>query len=907
MPRFLPIALFAFFMALGPSQAQAKLIAIVFDTSGSMNDRYNLPSFGMRMLAATIDGRAGEDRVWVIGFEDYVKACAGPIPEATTLSALSCDTSRLVTRFETTSAAVHANMLNDLEREFRATDVGTPFGPIEVMLDEIAKGIQQDEEAILIVVTDGAYEVMSNAGDTAFDNGVAIPQFQRSFAEHRQRILDAGGSIRAEFLFIDSDGSGEGIVREQGVRDTLLSTFNGDANQGAWHVSGADALWSALVEITARVNDTDRAEQARFIEYEGNAITVNSPLSLSRVVIGSTAAIPASVPRLTDTDFGVATTDDRTLDMRMGSGDRLFKYLQLAGTVEHLWFQNAVPPGQYELTFDGPVDRDTFLLFETNAIAQMQITDPQGNVIVPNGRNEYELFLGQEYVFTTQVLDGVTNPAVVDLDTLPSSLAMFLLLQGANLNTTESMALDLAADLGRYSWQPTQTGRLRASSRVSAGILSPESEALDLVILDATAGITISPIRPVSNCADCADGEIASNVTPGGGADVDVGSFDITAEADIPGEIIIDPAGIPEGYRVVDENGRDVPLGRPLPFEPGETRSFTILRPSEVDVDTLVDGGTDVEITVTPAGPWSGQPVSRPTRIRLAAPPMGMRLVSVTQPITPGSVDGLRVPGGELLRGQFSGQFSLTDLLVAPDNATIDELITVSAPGLAGRLLAFDASFPSSGPHALDVRPSTRFWCLCFLGLGNLVTGTDKVDARVSYELAPNGVVLQSAEAALPMQIPVAHRQTGLSCLLDLLYLLLFAMFVRGVIALMTTNRFPKGAVVEITDGEGLPRFKRLDKGNKVWWKAWFALFTGNPNERRTVEGLSIEATRKGAKVDIEKSAPPWELERMGESFADLKESNPKKTVYRLIWGDRLQNVHRPSLSMRLKRKSSDN
>ena len=111
---------------------------------------------------------------------------------------------------------------------------------------------------------------------------------------------------------------------------------------------------------------------------------------------------------------------------------------------------------------------------------------------------------------------------------------------------------------------------------------------------------------------------------------------------------------------------------------------------------------------------------------------------------------------------------------------------------------------------------------------------------------------------------------------------------------------------MEIVEGRSVPRFKRLDKGNSVWWKAWFALFTGNPDEVRVVEGLKIQATSRGAVVDIAKSAPPWNVERLGESFAELKESRTKTMKHKLIWGDRMENTLRPTLSMILKKRSSE-
>ena len=64
LPRMWRALMIAIWLVHGLVQtAEAKLVAVVFDTSGSMEQRYQLPGFGMKLLAATIDGRVGFDRL----------------------------------------------------------------------------------------------------------------------------------------------------------------------------------------------------------------------------------------------------------------------------------------------------------------------------------------------------------------------------------------------------------------------------------------------------------------------------------------------------------------------------------------------------------------------------------------------------------------------------------------------------------------------------------------------------------------------------------------------------------------------------------------------------------------------------------------------------------------------------
>ena len=904
--RHVAVALWALVACV--QAAEAKLVAIVFDTSRSMEPYYQLPSFGMELLAATIDGRVGFDRLWTLNFNYFTDNCSYVVPGSVTRAQMNCDMSGQVRKFDVTDQGQHQSMVNSFSRDFAPLASGTPYAPLEIMLDEIAAGASDGEEVVLVVVSDGLYH-QSDTG-TDFDGGVYIPQMQQSFAALREKIAARGVTLSVEYLFIDASGGAEAKVREQGVRDTLLQVFNGDQAKGAWHVTGKDRLWDALTQIIARVSGTDREAQRPFITYGGSKIAVQTPLSISRLVIVSTGQVGRPMPGLVSDAFGGKSwTESRQVTADMPGQDPAFAGVQLQGSVRQLLFQNPVPAGRHELEFDAPVDQDVFLLFETSAITDLRLFDATGTEVLPDANGDHVLYLGQSYEFRSQILDGIVAPQAVDLDALPPSLAMYLTLSDAAGDQVQTMALDKVADEGRFGWTPANIGASTAFSRAAAGILSPQSQPMKIVVLDAKATLTVSDLIPDATCTTCVAGEVASPITVNGTGSVRIGRFEVTADAAIPGQINLGDTNLPPGYELRRPDGSVVDPSQPLDMGADETVVLEVWRPTAVSSDDLVKGTSEISISAAPAGAWSGPATVRPTTVRLSPPGMSMKLIAATQSPTPGKVDGLLVPGGELVRGQFSAQFGLTDLVIAPDPALIDDLVRVEATGLTSWLVAFDASVPdpvATRFHALDVRPKTSYPCLCFLGVGNWITGTVARDATVTYEQQINGVVIQTATAPLLLHFPVAIQQMSISCLLDLLIALLVVMILRGIVALFRTNRFPRGSVVEIAEGNAVPRFKRLDKGNSFWWKAWFALFTGDPDEVRTIEGLRIKATRRGGMVDVTRAAPPWTVDRLGESFAQMKENNPKKTEYALLWGDRLENTHRPSLSLRLKRRSSD-
>jgi hypothetical protein len=925
--KLLCICLVAAVAALLPAvPAQARLVAILFDTSGSMASRYRLPSFGARLLAATINGTAGFDRVLAMNFNSYAAVFGGAFPTDAILAEYAGRRAGDLFLFDISNDSAHQQMIDTLDRAFRSTDVGTPYGPLEVMLDRIAREVEAapgGEEVILVVVSDGIYHEET----TDFDGKVMVPRMRAAFERYRARISAAGGALRAEYLFIDVDGANAGKVIDQGVRDTFLEVFNEPASgvgaslPGARTVSSPGALWDALVDIIATVSGTDRAAQAAFVAYSGNRITVDSPLTISRMVIVSTAETGAPLPTRRADDLPVAPSDDRRVTVDMDAPDLGFRGApQRRGQVEHLWFQNGIPAGRYTLDFDAPVTENVFLLFETSAQVDLRIHDANGTEVQAGPDGVRTLYQGSSYAFSSRILDGLDaagQPVRVDFDDLPATLTMQLTLEAPQGPNTRSMMLDPAADAGTLTWTPATTGDLAAFARASAGILSPASPRLMLRVLDPAPRLELTPLRPAAACTSCGPDEVASPLQAGAGLGagtgaVRVGEFDVVSDGAIDGALSFAPSDIAPGFELRDQSGRAIDPAAAIPFGRQERRTFSLWR-TDPDPDALVRGHADVTLSVAPAAPWAGPAASRETRVLLTPPAISMVLVNVTEPITPGTLDGLRVPSGELLLGNFAAQFSLVDILVPPAQETVEPQASVVSIRVADRfLLDFELGVPDPaavGFNALDLRPRTRYWCLCWIAAGNVVSGTPRREIALTYDVThvPGAgvldVPLQRASARVPMMFPVSPTPAGLSCGLNLLILLLTYMFLRGVWALFTTHRFPRGAHLEIVEHDGRITTRYLDRGNTVWLRAWFAAFTGNPDEVRDVEGLRLQARRNGAILDVSRNTPNWRLDREEGTFTELKTLYPKRTEYKIQWDDLFRSVMGEPRTAHLRRK----
>ena len=272
--------------------ADARVIALLFDDSGSMSGRIQLPAFGVQLLVSTLDGRAGEDRL--------IAARMSNVGSANAVEAIDIRTTDLQQRAIDTIAA-----------RWPVPNGGTPFQQIEMVLRRIAETQQPGEEAFFIIVTDGAF----NQGGTA--NPLPPPPaeaMRRAFASYRPLLK---GPLRVDFLLIAADDPEVvAAVEQQGIREAFLETFNGDASQGRHDISNAADLVETIKDIVARVAATDRQGQDRFIDVQGNTIAINSPLSIKRIVAVSASRANAPPAKAGAAGFPVAERIDLTSRMQ---------------------------------------------------------------------------------------------------------------------------------------------------------------------------------------------------------------------------------------------------------------------------------------------------------------------------------------------------------------------------------------------------------------------------------------------------------------------------------------------------------------------------------------------------------------------------------------------------------------
>lgn len=916
------------------SRSKGKVVGIIFDDSGSMGRSYRLPTYGMQLLAATIDGRDGKDQLLTMNLKRYAAPLQAvfsrnnkvypPLPDISTIRDRAQQfggINQLVRRERLRTQTEHQRTVNNLADVFVSKrGSGTPYGPIELMLDQLATVTDEGEDAYLIVVSDGDYND-NETGPSLF----SPERLKESYRQHRSRFTDGRkGALRVEYLFIKRQATTPEEIRDirdlmekleaQGVRDGLLEVFNG-LPEGAEHgpeggshiVSGGDDLWRALRDIIARVSRTDRSGQSAYVQYSGNSISFSSPLSISRVVVVSNARGGADYPVIQQTSFPRRPESTRNISVTMSGSDDRLGNLRMNGSVTHFWFPEALQPKQHEVIFDRAIGDDAFLLFETQAITTIRVLTPDGQEVARNTDGSYRLFRGKPYVVAAYMEDlGPGNVTkVTSLDAFPDGLRFDLTLDGPGGRQDHSMGIDVAADRSVHDWMPDTAGDylVRAQSHIP-GFISPSSQPVAIQVIDSAASVSIGPITSVTDCPSCGPDELRAEVLPDAPS-TRLGTFEISSTAQIDGAVRISVEDLPGYLRVVDEIGNPVDGAAEIPMDPQGKLTFGIELTGDFTGEDLADADKQIAMKFEPAGDWTGDVAEREFRVVLSAPELKMKLIRMSRERTPGTLDALVVNDAELRKSRFSGTFALDEIAIAPSPERIDRTFSVAYHGTLAPLLDFDLrlSDASSSTYGVDVTPQTQFWCLCYIGIGNAVLGDDERELTLRYE---DELGLQTAEAKLPMAFPISSGPMTWSCLLNLLILFLLIVFIRGLFALLLTKRFPRGSVLEVTEGSNVPRYVQLRGSNYTWLRCWFALFTGNPDERCNAEGLSMRAIRQGALLDLTRSAPRWYLERMGQSFEEMKEYQKNLEEFRLIWGDRFESLDNSRNTMRLKLRSTD-
>lgn len=842
------------------SGLEARIIGIVHDDSGSMKDggHVHLPAFGPQFIISTLDGQTNPttaDRLFYALLNDG-RVTFAPI----------------------TSAGQQQAEIDRMRKRFPQPGGGTPLRMVQRTLEEIVAKGRQDEEIFLVIVTDGGF----NASDDA--------SFQRSIRDFQAAVARASqqakGPVRTEFVLINpkNDNGFVSAVRAQGVFPLLNSTFNGDPEDGFHNVTSFDQMFAALKKITARISGTEDLGKGSKIKLSGDRMTLDSPFSISRIVAVSTSDNGQAPPSVVSTSFGQEPTYSYSTEMEKPDTATGWNRT-VSGISQHFVFQPALKPGNHSINFNQTLGKNSFLLFESNAVIELQIYDENGVKLVPDANGIIEVSQGSEYDLRAEVFSEASAGSPVNF---------------SELETSATFKTDLTAPAGNKTSLPMARNdpENRAEGKVTfaalgdhglqavlrwPGFVSPTSKITRVKVVDRQASLVLT-LDPVESGPQ---GGITVDVAaPGTPAPLAAGDLTVTDQAGVATGATLSLEGAPAWITLEGPSGQKIGESDVVPLE---TRIAIISDGSQITsgADT---NPAPFRIRATAATPARGSAqIEVPMTVRLAE----AKVRPTGHSKDPSGATPLDMNGTELTQNKKNNSggidaldFEIRDTLVPPEIGENVEIVGNPPFGLRLR--------PELTGNTVSVFPETAWWCPCIL---YFTAHPTKIS--VLYDDG-RGLQRASSEAQI-LDVKITGREAIISCLLILGLILLILYLLKALVNGLNTQRFPKRAIAEIDDGGELTRKPALRGTNLTFLKVLLWPIFGVPHERASIDGLALQARRGGAILLLNESSLNFESDTY-DDLKEFREENPKKDTLQVAWLEEFKSTSGSEKTIRLLR-----
>lgn len=846
-------------MAAFPEAARAKIVAIMFDDSGSMGGKIQLPAFGAQLLVSSLDGRDDADRLLTARMSE-----AGESTPVTVQDISTPDRER--------------RLIDEMASQWTKADGGTPFTQISLLLEKIGELQRPGEPAFLVILTDGEFTG-------------AIPSASMFEASYRAVKARLNGPLRVDYLLIGADqpsrdvgvgGTVRDVVEMQGIRRALLDVFNGSPDDGRYDVVDADELTNAIKDIIVRTASADRRAQGRLIERRPDALSITSPLSISRIVTISTGRDKKELakPR---TD-GTAARDSLVLSSQMLKNDAsgAWANLRLVGEARHIRLDPAWPADvRLDLAFDGD-PRETLVLLETPASLRLYLVDEDGHELHPDAGGRFIIARGSRIRLFSEVRDLVGDVlTTIPRSRLGSGAAMWLLDETPAASVRLSDDVDHGAD-AVFAPLPTDAVREgKLSGELVIDGLKAAAKPLFYKIIDADADLSLSFLSS-DDCPGCDDGVMRRSL-PIGKSDLQIGSLQIDVDAPLAGQVEVKLDA--EDQRLsLSEHAKASTLT--VPVDAGHSRLVLPVFLSGPTDAAILAGIREIDLLATAAGRMTihgraevkGRVVLDPPRPEMSV------LAHSSDPVGKGV---LTLDLDDLREGRDFVDVGLKNVVGDPVGGRISVV--------SGDWLDFVPASGASG--SIRLVPALSSGCECFLYFRQGAR-----ELRLGWQDA-HGV--QKAETTLAVDVRITLEQALWACLWLLIAVMLTLYLLWGLVYASRARVFPSGSGVDVTYERDDPRFVPFPSwlSTRIGALIWPV---GNRNQKCRIEGLFFEASGGGASISMARSDPSYRFEFSGQSIAEIREEAPTQTAYQMSWDECAESRAAGYHSVRLLRKPSD-
>jgi hypothetical protein len=803
-------------LALGPERAQAKVVGLVFDDSGSMVHTYHLPLFGAQILAASLDGRPSQDRFFVVRlsafrerFEngnrarnnnDYVPILPGGLRSAEAgpdnVGRIVASAPDLVERMDIAPGEPLRRVIDRIRRWPIISSTPTPYEPVEMMLDKLASETTAGEDAHLVIMSDGSF----------YDDVPGMmPSAERLRANYREWQRRIKGRLTVHFLLIKNGATEanrrllETQVARQGVISGLLQTFGPESR--SYSVDGFEDLRNAMIEIIARVSATDRDRSSAIVRRPGdNTIELNVPFSVSKIITAGIAQLPQRAARSVVIE-GVTPAGRTDSEAMMASADNYSRWpagVRLVGDVSQFLFDEALPRGRHIIRFESQVGTNVEVLFRSDISLGWSLREASGTTLFRSRDREQGAAgtatarIGRLMRLDVDVFDRLAKQ-MADLSSFPSDAILELLVREPDGRDRAPQRLVLAPDrsafTGPITFARTGAHAIRVRMRLP-GFVTTESAAVTVNADDRAVDFDIAVAPDGAAGRDYRrDGEV-NVLTPDAGRAPEklLGRVVITPrEGPAKGDLDLKVTGLPTGLearvggKVIPADGQhhEFRSQQPIAVELFRTPAFTGIARGAVERG-------EINVSAIARAPQEGtatamlrvDPVIGPPVVKFEGADAAIELV-------------------ELQKGQRSLQMKIIDPLV--EGAVPEKAIEVT-PSAITNLRWIDIARTAVG-STVQITPSAAFprWpACCIIGL----FGLGEYGLDVSYRRQDKVALIEQAS----FRVEDRAGWTRWYCVVSLLLVGLLFYFLGFLAYRLTAVNFPKKASLMFErDASGMP------------------------------------------------------------------------------------------------------
>ena len=844
------------------SAASNKLVGVVFDDSGSMENRTNLPVFGIQVLAGSL---SRNDQLYGLTFSQFRR-------NGFDANALR-DPARLrqyLTRFSLGGPTEQQSSINAIRDWAKKAEDGTPLLPVLGMLAFLTAIATPDDDVHFFVFTDGGFN------GPIIDKSTLTPLLNTLKQSSRAR------SIAVHFLAFVADSNEEATIRSQGIADLLDQTFNPAGSSGLFYAKSFDSLRSQLVEVIARIADAepeDTQKKSATVTRSGNSITVSAPFTVTKIVVVSTAPDRSGLPVIKTLPPEAPSTPTEFLAAMEGTDSPQ----KLPGTDGRRWYARithidphpALPANkQFALEFDRPLTNQTTMLFRTDITVEWEIVDGTGQPVAPDANGVVNLAADQDYEIRAHIVDRNAGAGPAPLQGLPQETEFTTIRRDSSQRVTrDRMQIDKTNNRAVSKLHYTQplTDELSVSIAMP-GFVTARSRNVKINVVRTSIDVNLT-VKPLVQCANCSPSKVEPQLSP---SMPWTPVMSVTANFLPRGQIrdgtvafaLVDP--LPDGLRAKVVGSNELLEGTrtkvEMPFKAGTPIELQF----EVDANFLrtLPNGYKAKLSATTLPPVIG---SGGAIFEIKPRPEDAQLE---------------------FAGTTDGATGATPLRIKPDavGGTAGFYVRVLRPFAAPKPADFDIRIAGLAADVIQqpqqdimlVKPRART-CACFVMSG-------RYDIAASFQNASG----QKANVAGYMIVEeVTPWERFLLCLWQIIGTLLALYLLWGLYRLAKSRRFPRRSRLLVYPTgqriEGIP--KKLARRPWPWVLPFVAPFM-RWNERRRIEGLNLEAGSGGVLLLPRRSGGYDHLRRGNEHrpVAHHFEDGSKQPL-EIFWGERLEEL----------------